>query len=262
MRVAFFAAFALMFILPLAANADNNTCANVTCNSPPPFACNGSAIVSYYAPGFCTDGVCNYVPYYNTTCPYGCSLGQCNNFCDVNTCNANSVTCPDGFISTCQRECDRASQQCLPCVPGCQGHNNTGCADSDGGRTYNTQGTVTDPAHLVPPTRTDYCLKDSYNDNALNYINGSPESYIIEMYCNSNGFAMSDIYNCTYGCSNGTCLANQSVCSGFECNPNNPQQICVSGQRSYCPPGYICRNSGCVSNNTGSGVTSTSPPSP
>lgn len=132
--------------------------------------------------------------------------------------------------------------------------NNTGngtCSDTDGGRNYFIRGTVTDAAHLTPPTRTDYCLKDSPNDNAVNYIGGdSPENYLIEMYCNATySSGMSDIYKCQYGCSNGACFyTNQTnttdPCAGVTCN-NPPPATCTGNNITrYYAPG-ICSNDVC-----------------
>ena len=107
------------------------------------------------------------------------------------------------------------------------------CTDTDGGRNYDVQGTINDPTHYTnPSTRTDYCLKDSPNDNALNYITGSPVNYLIEMYCNSTNnkiIGMSEIHLCPNGCSNGACVQATNVTSCGD-------KICNSGETcSSCP---------------------------
>ena len=203
-----------------------NACSNVTCNSPYPSYCSGTNLVTYTLPGTCNLGVCSY-SWSMANCTGGCSNGACLN-------STNSTGGGSGSGNTTGNS------------TGAPRDNQT-CTDTDSGLNYYAQGTITDAAHLTPPTRTDYCLKDSPNDNALNYISGSPYTYLIEMYCNSTyNSGMSYIYNCTYGCTNGACL-NQTAdpCAGVTCN-NPPAPHCTNGTMitRYFSPG-ICSGGVC-----------------
>jgi len=104
----------------------------------------------------------------------------------------------------------------VECPNGCQDgaciqkENVSECTDTDGGKDYFEKGTITVAHHMDPPTRTDYCLKDSLNDNALNYVSSPPENYLIEMYCNNN-YGTSDIHECPNGCQDGACIQKENV---------------------------------------------------
>lgn len=56
------------------------------CNTPPPSACNGQILTTYYDPnGTCVQGVCEY-RFTTQTCPTGCQNGACS------TCTPGSAT--------------------------------------------------------------------------------------------------------------------------------------------------------------------------
>jgi len=45
-----------------------------------------------------------------------------SDLCATVSCSTVSVTCPDGFVASCQQTCDPATGSCLQCFPDCTGH--------------------------------------------------------------------------------------------------------------------------------------------
>jgi len=42
--------------------------------------------------------------------------------CATVSCGAASITCPDGFVASCEQKCDPNTGSCLQCFPDCTGH--------------------------------------------------------------------------------------------------------------------------------------------
>ncbi|HLD38926.1 MAG TPA: hypothetical protein VJB05_01275 [archaeon] len=181
----------LIAVISTAVYAENETqadpCAGVTCSSPPATTCDGNSVKTYSSPGTCSAGTCTY-PSSATACQYGCSGGQCGNFCDTNTCTSTSKTCPDNFVSTCQTTCDRATQSCTSCEPSCEGHNvapqpatntttssgggggsstNTTTSGGGGGAATNTTTSGGGGGGTPAVTPSEHCGSGSYNSNCI-----------------------------------------------------------------------------------------------
>lgn len=85
------------------------------------------------------------------------------------------------------------------------------CADSDGGRVYNTKGTT---------SLMDFTGTTSYQDTCTTSNN------LKEYYCNASKTASSENYYCTYGCSYGKCNPNPNPPPSCYIDPKTKKKVC------------------------------------
>ncbi len=71
-----------------------DSCAAITCNTPPAPSCSGSTLTTHASSGTCSGGACSYAST-TTNCTFGCAAGACNpDACAGITCNSPpAATC-------------------------------------------------------------------------------------------------------------------------------------------------------------------------
>jgi hypothetical protein len=232
-----------------------DSCLGVSCNSPGPATCIGSARHSFVAPGACgADAGCTYSSQI-VTCASGCDGGQClgdpcqgvtcasppsaiclnattrHSYGAAGTCSAGSCSYP-GTDTTCPFGCANGACNADPCQgisctmapsPGCNGskvhtYSSPGTC-SGGGCTYPSA----DSSCVTPPapscsgaTLTSYAATGSCSAGACVYAPSST--------------------GCAFGCANGKC--NADPCTGVSCS-SPPGATCPTGtsKRTFANPG-------------------------
>ncbi len=180
----------------------------------------------------CTNGVCNDAPeivpvsctdsdggrVYNTRGTVAQGLSSGIGIVRSDSCIGSFVQelyCGSGYsieqeVVSCEYGC--TSGACNP-----EPDEEPVCNDSDGGRAFDTLGTVTRTVGDETETRADYCLGNS----------------VREYYCRGNADIASEVYACPYGCTGGVCN-------------EEPEPTCTDtdGGAAYDVRGTVTRTSG------------------
>jgi hypothetical protein len=202
---------------------DPQPCDYMVCDNAPLTTCNGSALVTYAAEGFCSLGQCDY-PSTETTCEFGCASGAClpdpcaNGACEdpqpcdymvcdkapLTTCNGSALVtyAAEGFCSMGQ--CDYPSTE-TACEFGCA----SGACLPD----PCANGACEDPQPC------DYMVCDKI---PLDTCNGDTLiAYSAAGYCSLGQCNYPSTKTvCEFGCSKGSCLPDP--CANGACEDPQP----------------------------------------
>ena len=168
-----------------------------------------------------TDGGLNYTIFGTVSGEVDGYIYTYSDYCIESSTLLTEYTCQNNQSTSIEYNCTYG------CVDGvCATETNTGpttfCNDTDGGLNYNIFGTIEGEFN---GSGTQYASSDYCSNNVLLHENA----------CINNTLPFEQMYNCTYGCSNGACLnnlPNNTYCNDSDGGYNYTIYGIVSGQIS------------------------------